>query len=437
MSVSSTSTVSRGNTAPSWGRLPVENGSLSGDLRQFRNGENVLVRGLGRSYGDVCTNPGGTVLSTFSLNKLLSFDESTGVLTCEAGVTISEIQKLFVHRGWLSPVTPGTQFVTVAGAIANDVHGKNHHSMGTFGEHVLSMTLARTSGEVMRCSPTENAELFRATIGGLGLTGFILQATIQLQPVPGPWMDTENVVFQNMSEFLEISDASESDWDYSVSWFDCANSSIGKGIFMRGNHADHPEKALPKDKQITFPLAPPFSLVNQLSVKAISKAYYWLGARKKGVQVTHYQPYFYPLDAILQWNKMYGKNGFYQHQCVVPRTNGEETLQRILETIHRAKQGSFLGVLKTFGDRKPAGLLSFARSGITLALDFPNLGTKTLDLMNELDGIVVSVGGAINPSKDARMSRGTFESGFPRFREFAEFRDPGISSGLSRRLLGS
>ena len=427
----------KSSSAPSWGRLPGETGALTSDLRLFKGGQNVLVRGLGRSYGDVCTNPDGQVLSTFALNKFLAFDESTGILTCEAGVSISEIQKLFVHRGWLSPVTPGTQYVTVGGAIANDVHGKNHHVMGTFGDHVLSLTLARTTGEVLRCSSTENSELFRATIGGLGLTGFILQATIQLQPVSGPWLETENVVFKNMAQFLEISDASESQWAYSVSWFDCANSAAGKGIFMRGNHADYPERKLPKDKSISFPIVPPVSLVNQLSVKAISKIYYAMNARKKGIHVSHYQPYFYPLDAIRYWNRMYGKQGFYQHQCVVPRVGGEETLNRIIETIHHAKQGSFLGVLKTFGDRKPAGLLSFARSGITLALDFPNLGTKTLDLLDSLDDIVVSVGGAVNPSKDARMSRATFESGFPNFQEFNQYRDPGITSGLSRRLLGS
>ena len=425
------------NSAPGWGRLPGETGTLTSDLRRFRNGSNILIRGAGRSYGDVCTNPNGTLISTYALNKFLSFDDETGVLTCESGVTISEIQKLFTHRGWMSPVTPGTQFVTIGGAIANDVHGKNHHSMGTFGHSVLSFTLARTSGELLRCSPTENSELFRATIGGLGLTGLIIQATIQLQPVPGPWLDTENVVFADLAQFLQISDESEQDWAYSVSWFDCANSKVGRGIFMRGNHADHPERESPREKSITFPLTPPVSLVNQLSVKAISRIYYALNARKRGVAVSHYQPFFYPLDAIRQWNRMYGKQGFFQHQCVVPRQAGEETLNQILERIKASKQGSFLGVLKTFGDRPPAGMMSFARSGITLALDFPNLGTRTLDLLDELDDLVVAVGGAVNPSKDARMAKSTFQASFPNVQEFVQYRDPGISSGFSRRLLGS
>jgi FAD/FMN-containing dehydrogenase len=425
------------NPAPSWGRLPGPTGSITSDLRQFRNGQNTLIRGLGRSYGDVCTNPGGTLISSYALNKLLAFDAESGILTCESGVTISDIQKLFVGRGWMSPVTPGTQFVTVGGAIANDVHGKNHHSMGTFGDHVISFTLARTNGELLRCSPHENESLFRATIGGLGLTGFVIQASIRLQPVPGPWLDTENVVFDDLSEFLSISDTSETDWAYSVSWFDCASKTPGRGILMRGNHAAHAERELPRERAITFPFTPPISLVNQLSVKAICRLYYSLNARKKGLMVSHYQPFFYPLDAIRHWNRMYGKQGFYQHQCVVPRADGEETLNLILETIQKSKQGSFLGVLKTFGNRQPAGMMSFARSGITLALDFPNLGSKTLDLMEEIDGIVISAGGAINPSKDARMSKETFESSFPNFREFQEYRDPGISSGFSQRLLGS
>ena len=425
------------DVAVSWGRLPGESGSLTSNLSTFAHGNNVLPRGMGRSYGDVCTNAGGTLVSTALLNKFLAFDPDSGLLTCESGVTISDIQHTFISRGWMSPVTPGTQFVSIGGAIANDVHGKNHHVMGTFGHHVVSLVLMRTSGEVLTCSPSENADLFRATIGGLGLTGLILQATIQLKRVPGPWLDAENVVFSGISDFLAISDASESTWDYSVAWIDCSRSTKTRGIFMRGNSADHPERTLPKERQITFPINPPFSLVNKLSTRVISSGYYTLNRRKPEQQVVHYQPFFYPLDGIRQWSRMYGNKGFYQHQSVIPRTTGETVLNEMLTCIQRSGQGSFLSVLKTFGNRESLGMLSFARSGITLALDFPNLGARTLSLLDSLDEIVMAAGGAINPSKDARMSRETFEASFPQLEEFTQYRDAGISSGLSRRLLGS
>ena len=423
--------------APSWGNLPGDSGSLSIDLRSFVGAENVLIRGMGRSYGDVCTNSTGKLLATKFLNKFLRFEPETGILTCEAGVTISEIQRMFVHRGWMVPVTPGTQFVSVGGAIANDVHGKNHHSMGTFGEHVLSLNLLRTNGELLSCSKQENPELFHATIGGLGLTGFIVQATIQLQSVPGPWLQTENLIFGDVDEFLAISDDTEDKWKYSVSWIDCAKASSTRGIFMRGNPVAAENRKEPQPRNLNFPFTPPISVVNKLSVKVFNQAYFKLNAIKKGTRVTHYQPFFYPLDAVQNWNRMYGRNGFYQHQCVVPRVDGEGVLREILQVIQKSGQGSFLSVLKTFGDREPAGLLSFTRAGITLALDFPNHGESTLKLLEALDGIVISAGGAINPSKDARMSRETFEASFPRSFEFQQFRDRGISSDLSKRLMGS
>lgn len=423
--------------APSWGQLPGETGTLTSNLRSLVHGSNVLPRGMGRSYGDVCTNSRGTLLSTAFLNKFIAFDPSTGVLTCESGVTISEIQRLFVHRGWMVPVTPGTQYVSVGGAIANDVHGKNHHAMGTFGNHVLSIGLARTNGDYIMCSPTQQTELFHATIGGLGLTGLITQATIQLQPVPGPWLDTENIAFSTMDEFLAISDKSEAGWKYSVAWVDCSRGKSTRGIFMRGNHAAHPKQQEPKDRTLTFGINSPISLVNPVSTKLISSAYYAMNSRQSGIRTTHYQPFFYPLDAVKHWNRIYGQRGFFQHQSVVPRQNGQETLEAMFDVIAQSRQGSFLSVLKTFGQMPSVGMLSFARAGITLALDFPNRGSRTLDLLNELDAIVMAAGGAINPSKDARMSKETFAASFPKAAEFLQWRDPGISSDFSRRILGS
>ncbi|MFM7030729.1 MAG: FAD-binding oxidoreductase [Micrococcales bacterium] len=396
---------------------------------------NALPRGLGSSYGDVCLNPGGTLLQTSGLNNLLAFDAESGLLTVEAGVTLGEIQRVFAPKGWMLSVTPGTQFVTVGGAIGNDVHGKNHHARGTFGDNTVSFSLVRSSGEVLHCSRTENSDLFHATIGGLGLTGLITSATIQLQPVWGAYLDTETLVFQNSGEFLSLSDASEPDWQYIVSWIDCT-SKHGRGIFMRGNNSADtrvPEVQLGGPK---VPFTPPISLINRASVLAFNQAYFNLNRLKAGAAKTHYQPYFYPLDSVRNWNLAYGPRGFYQYQMVIPRTDGREVLDEVLGQIRKSGQGSFLAVLKTFGDQNGPGMLSFARPGITLALDFTNYGERSEKLFERLDEVVLAAGGTLNPSKDARMSRQMFEQGFPGYREFEKFRDSGISSAMSRRLMG-
>ena len=417
--------------------------SISGaEMRDLEG--SVLPRGLGRSYGDVCLNPGGALLSTQALNKFLCFDPESGLLTLQSGVTLSEVQTTFSSRGFMLAVSPGTQYVTIGGAIANDVHGKNHHSMGAFGDHVERFTLLRSTGEALECSRTQNPEMFRATIGGLGLTGLITQATIRLQKVEGPWLETENIPFKNINEFLQLSDESERDYKYSVSWVNCASPGNGRGIFMRGNHAPAQIKnkdngalrAEPSPHKLNVPMDLPFSLINKASVKAFNLAYFYGNSVVARKNISHYQSFFYPLDAIQNWNRIYGKKGFYQYQAVVPRPDGAETLQAMLDTIRLAGQGSFLSVLKTMGSQPAAGMLSFSRPGITLALDFANFGTKTLKLLDELDGIVMQAGGAINPSKDARMSREMFEASFANIEIFNQYRDPAISSGFSRRLMG-
>jgi len=420
----------------SFGRLSAENHSVVGaSLESVKGASNALPRGLGSSYGDVCLNPGGTLLQTSGLNNLLAFDAENGLLTLEAGVTLGEIQRTFAPRGWMLSVTPGTQFVTVGGAIGNDVHGKNHHARGTFGDNTVSLTLVRTTGEILHCSRTENSELFHATIGGLGLTGLITSATIQLQPVSGAYLDTENLVFQNSREFLELSDASEPDWQYIVSWIDCTSKN-GRGIFMRGNNSTDtrvPEVKLGGPK---VPFTPPISLINRASVFAFNQAYFNLNRLRAGAAKTHYQPYFYPLDSVRNWNLAYGPRGFYQYQMVIPRTDGREVLDEVLGQIRKSGQGSFLAVLKTFGDQNGPGMLSFARPGITLALDFTNYGERSEKLFERLDDVVLAAGGTLNPSKDARMSRQMFERGFPGYTQFEKYRDGGISSAMSRRLMG-
>ena len=427
----------------SWGRLsnePHDVAMLKPGSRQLplaSGGERAVAFGKGRSYGDACLNAGGRVWDTGSLDHFLGFESTSGILTCEAGVMLRDIQRCFVSQGWLLPVTPGTQMATVGGAIANDVHGKNHHVLGTFGEHVLQLKLLRTDGQLLVCSRTENPEYFAATVGGIGLTGIILEATLQLRKVAGPWLESQTVPYGSVQEFFALAHESEASWEYTVSWIDCLAGSNGRGLFMRGNHVQSVTGAVPKARERNLPLVPPVSLVNKLSLSLFNNAYFYKNSRKRGTQVTHYQPFFYPLDNLQNWNRMYGPKGFYQYQSVVPTELAEQATQAMLAEIARSGQGSFLAVLKTFAERPSVGMLSFAQAGATLALDFPNNGVATEALFRRLDAIVLEAGGRIYLGKDARMPRSMFEASYPRASEFLQYRDPGISSEMSRRLMGS
>jgi FAD/FMN-containing dehydrogenase len=392
---------------------------------------------MGRSYGDVCLNSGGNLWVTSDLDHLRQFDQDTGRLVVEAGVQLRDIQRLFVPRGWMLPVTPGTQMLTVGGAIANDVHGKNHHVRGSFGDHVRGLHLVRTDGEPILCSPDQCPEWFHATLGGLGLTGVIVEAELQLKKISGPWLEAETLPYQGLERFFELADASEAGWEHTVSWIDCLSGVQSKGLFMRANPVHRTQGPLPEKKKRSVPFVPPFSLVNRLTLFPFNFAYYGMGRLRAGRKVVHYEPFFYPLDNLLNWNRMYGPKGFYQYQSVVPRENALEATRDMLQAISRSGEGSFLAVLKTFGDRKSPGLMSFARPGVTLALDFPNRNERTYRLFERLDAIVMEARGAIYPAKDARMPRALFEAGYPHLNEFLKFRDPGISSGFSRRLIGS
>lgn len=400
-----------------------------------------ICRGMGRSYGDVCLNPEGTLWQTTGLDRFIEFDSETGRLRCEAGVLLRDIQRQLVPRGWMLPVTPGTQLVTVGGAIANDVHGKNHHRMGCFGDHVICFRLARTDGNVVECRVDGNAAsagLYRATIGGLGLTGVILDVELQLRRIESPWLRTETLPYQSLDEFFELARQSVADWEYTVSWIDCLSGSEPRGIFLRADHcsdAAHGKTSPPAGRSLTMPITPPVSLVNRLSLRPFNALYYAAQKRQTGLSYSHYQPFFYPLDSIHHWNRMYGPKGFYQYQCVVPDTQAKEAVRDLLSTIGASGQGSFLAVLKTFGDRPAAGLLSFPVAGATLALDFPNRGKVTLALFDRLDGLVREVGGRLYPAKDARMPADMFQNGYPNIAQFLPWRDPGISSAMSRRLL--
>lgn len=431
-------------TINSWGRLSHEEHDVRylserSDLRQqiALGSSAALAYGMGRSYGDSCLNPGGSLWNTAQLDRFIHFDRASGRLSCEAGVLLKDIQRLATQYGWILPVTPGTQMITIGGAIANDVHGKNHHRMGNFGEHILTLELLRTDGQTIQCTPHENKDFFWATVGGLGLTGLITKAEIQLRKVNSVFLNTESIAYGNLDEFMQLSTDSENDWEYTVSWIDCLSKKNARGIFMRANHSDHFEPPPPQPKERSIPFAPPISAINRFSLPVLNNAYFHLNRLKSGKRIAHYQPFFYPLDGLQHWNRMYGPKGFYQYQSVIPKDMGKEATQAMLDKIKQSGEGSFLAVLKTFGDRESKGMLSFPKPGVTLAVDFPNNGASTTKLFNELDAIVSEAGGRIYPAKDARMPKALFEAGYPRLTEFTVFRDPGISSALSRRLMGS
>ena len=424
----------------SWGRLNAEPHCVvrlrQADLLPLTGGLKGLPFGNGRSYGDVCLNPEGILWDSKGLDHFSAFDTNTGVLTCEAGLLLRDIQRVFVPKGWILPVVPGTQLVTVGGAIANDIHGKNHHVLGSFGDHVLGLRLLRTDGQVINCGPQEQHPWFRATVGGMGLTGVITHASIQLRRIQGPWLEAENVPFKQLDEFFQLADDSETGWEHTVSWIDCLNTQ-GRGVFMRANHVAAQGGSPPGGAGLSIPLVPPLSLVNQLTLRPFNLAYYHFQVRKQERVLVHYEPFFHPLDNVHNWNRIYGPRGFYQYQSAVPREGGKEAVTAMLRAISRTGEGSFLAVLKTFGNRQPVGMMSFPMPGVTLALDFPNKGEKTLALMCTLDDIVRDVGGRIYAAKDSRMPRDLFESGYPELSEFLNYRDPGISSEMSRRLMGN
>jgi len=405
--------------------------------------DRLLARGMGRSYGDSALNADQILLDITGLDRFISFDPQSGVLECEAGVTLAAILHLLEHRTsgqpWFLPVTPGTKFVTIGGAIANDVHGKNHHRAGCFGNHVLSLHLQRSNGERLTCSRQENVALFEATIGGLGLTGLILSARIALQPVPGFALEAEDLRYGSLDDFFQLSDDSLADWEYGVAWLDCLSSgaNLGRGVFSRARHialSPGMQMRTRRQTQLSMPLDFPGFLLNRYSIGVFNKLLWHKASDVPRRHVKHYDPVFYPLDTIGQWNRMYGRRGFYQYQCVVPSGNAKNAIRALLSAISRSGEGSFLAVLKTFGDIGSPGMLSFPMPGATLALDFSNRGTRTLALLNELDLITAAAGGRIYPAKDGRVLAANFQLGYPRWREFSQHIDPKFSSSFWRRV---
>jgi FAD/FMN-containing dehydrogenase len=399
----------------------------------------MIARGLGRAYGDAALNPDRTVAAD-RLNRFESFDPATGVLIAEAGVSLAEIIDTFVPRGFFPAVTPGTKFVTLGGAIAADVHGKNHHAVGSFGDHVLWLDLA-TAGGVRRCSLDASPDLFNATIGGMGLTGIVLRAAIRLMRVQSGWMRQRTVIAPDLSAAIAVFEGNLH-VPYSVAWIDClaTGAARGRSLVYLGDHAgaDDLDGAAPFDiprrAARSMPVDAPSGALNRWSVRAFNAAYFRAGARKPAEALVDWDRYFYPLDAIHGWNRIYGRRGFAQHQCVLPLAAAYDGLGQMLDAIAASGLGSFLAVLKRFGPGAPQRPLSFPIEGYTLALDLPLTG-DALTLMDRLDDIVVAAQGRIYLAKDARMTQRTFEAGYgPGLGAFAAMTNPRFSSLQSKRL---
>ncbi len=426
----------------SWGGLSAEGSRAvpAGEWLAAGSGRAgpILAYGNGRSYGDSCLLDGGALIDTSGLSDIARIDAASGVIECGPGALLGDIIAAALPQGWFVPVTPGTRFVTIAGALANDVHGKNHHSAGAFGRHVLWFDLARSDGAMLRCSPHENAELFAATVGGLGLTGLITRVALQLLKVRGPFMRQDVLPFANLDGFFDIAARSDASHDYTVAWIDslATGAALGRGVFFRANHADEPG-AVPPTRMLPFlPFTPPFALINRLTLSAFNAAYRTANGRAQSGRLVPLMPFFYPLDAVKGWNRAYGPRGLRQFQCVVPMAAAAEAVAEMLRATHRAGDASFLTVLKLFGDLASPGLMSFPMPGATLTLDFPYRGARTDALLARLDRITLEAGGRVNPYKDARMSAGTFEASFPHWRAFSRHVDPAFSSSFWRRVTG-
>ncbi len=399
-----------------WGRYPqVEAQQLapltvSASRALIGEHGSLLGRGMGRSYGDSALHD--CVLNTRHLQHLLAFDASHGSLRCQAGATLDQLLDFLVPRGWFLPVTPGTRFVTVGGAVASDVHGKNHHLHGCFSEYVDELLLGLADGSLLTCSRSEHAELFHATCGGMGLTGLIVEVALRLTPIRSAYVNQTTFKTANLEDALQGFE-SQRQRTYSVAWIDCLarGAELGRSVLMVGEHALDGPLQLPRQRRLAVPLDMPAALLNHASMQAFNSLYYRRARQTETERRVDYRRFFYPLDGIGQWNRLYGKRGFLQYQFVIPKAAGLPGMHAILRRIADSRRGSFLAVLKVFGEqnRNP---LSFPLAGYSLALDF-KYDSGLLALLDELDARVLEHGGRIYLSKDARMSEQTFKRSYP------------------------
>ena len=396
----------------------------------------TLAFGCGRSYGDSCLAESGHVIAMGGLDRLIAADWSTGVVRAQAGVTLADLIHVALPRGWFPPVTPGTKFVTLGGAVANDVHGKNHHVRGTFGRHVCAFTLRRSDGSVLTCSPGENPALFAATVGGLGLTGIILDVTLQLRPVESGLIAQRSIRFGNIDEFFALSREHDAEHEYTVAWIDClaSGASLGRGHYLAGDHAARGPRRPAPPGRLLVPFDPPFSLVNRLSLRLFNSLYYERQRKREVRRRVGYEPFFYPLDKLQSWNRMYGRRGFQQYQCVIPQAHAPTAIADILRCISSSGMGSFLAVLKQCGTLASPGLMSFPLHGVSLALDFPNREPALGRLFTTLDGLVHEAGGRLYPAKDAHMSAAHFRQAYPAWEQVEAWRDPALLSHFWKRV---
>ena len=423
----------------SWGRVvetrsPVADPAFIDDVLKLQSPSSRLAYGLGRSYGDVCLNDGGALVRMPMLDRIASADWQTGIVRVEAGISIGALLAVSVPHGWFVPVTPGTKFVTLGGAVANDVHGKNHAEAGTIGCHVRALGLLR-QGRVMDIGLDNHPDLFAATIGGLGLTGIILWVELQLQRIASSDFEVETQRLGGLDDFFGVATSSRS-WPYTVAWVDClaTGAALGRGLFSRGRHAQSgPLRVHAAGPQVGVPTDAPAGLLGPTAVRLFN-ALYARQPRSQAVRRMPYDAFLYPLDRIGHWNRLYGRRGFYQHQSVIPMATAHRTLERLLQATAAAGQGSFLVVLKLFGSRRSPGLLSFPREGATFALDLPNRGAETLGLLRRMGEIVLTEGGRLYPAKDASMTGEQFRAGYPAWRQLEAVRDPAIGSDFWRRV---
>ncbi len=419
----------------SWGRAhrasegaPLRRDALNEQLSHGRG-----IYGNGRSYGDAALNAELGVLTTQKLRNFISLDREKGILHCEAGLTLRDINSVAAKYGWRLPVVPGTQFVTLGGAIACDIHGKNHHQKGSFGACLRRIALARSDHDsVIELNKPEDP-LFRATVGGLGLTGCILSAELRLDKMLGNTVITEDIPFQNLTEFFELS-GSSINFDHTVAWIDgTKRGNKARGIFSRANFS---EEVLPEQKtrSFTVPKVFPLSAVRPSTMKPFNELYFRLKSRNEAPKIVSYNKFMFPLDSLYKWNNIYGPRGFYQYQVAVPTETSVQAITKILDIIASSNSGSFLSVLKTFGEHSPRGLLSFPMAGTTLAMDFPNHGTATFKLFQKLDEVVCAYGGRIYAAKDGLCTPESFKKGYGEIDQFLQHRDMGIQTDMSLRL---
>ncbi|NLF08565.1 MAG: FAD-binding oxidoreductase [Pirellulaceae bacterium] len=431
-----------------WGRCPVVDGLLLKSENLAAGGETAsLARGLGRSYGDssLPADADRPVLDTTLADRLLSFDPASGMLRAEAGASLFMLNRVFLRRGWFVPVSPGTQFVTLGGMVASDVHGKNHHVDGCFGEHVTSLKLRTGDGRIVECSDRCEPELFRATIGGMGLTGHVLEVEFPMRKIPSPWIWSESERIENLDRMVSGLKEAAREWPMTVGWVDCLarGAKLGRGILMKGRWAT-PDQAPGKPPAVKRRLRVPFQLPGvalcKPNMKAFNLAYYWKHFQKVRRGIVHPDSFFYPLDALDDWNLIYGRRGFTQYQCVLPHADDNGPARRFLERFLSGGGQGFLCVIKDCG-AEGKGMLSFPRPGISIAMDFPVRPAKTPDLVDRLNELVIAEGGRIYLTKDAFTRAEHFRAMEPRIDRFNQVRrqwDPQsrIRSAQSVRLLG-